>query len=126
MAMLFGIYIPELFPTEVRLRAAGICNTFGRGATMFTPFVVISMFDSHGIGGVTTAMIVLLGVLAAVVLTFGTESRERRGKQIPIPPSTDRRTKRFNAVSSASLAPGGFVAAAAGHGGLPSTERSGR
>ena len=33
VSLLFAIYIPELFPTEVRLRAAGICNMFGRGAT---------------------------------------------------------------------------------------------
>src|ERR1700722_3239915 len=108
MAMLFGIYIPELFPTEVRLRAAGICNTFGRGATMFTPFAVISMFDEHGIGGVTTAMIGLLGVLAAVVVIFGTESRERRLKQIAVPPTSDQRSKRFNLVSSPTPDPRGF------------------
>src|SRR3954469_5666094 len=27
-AILFGVYTPELFPTEIRLRANGICNTF--------------------------------------------------------------------------------------------------
>jgi MFS transporter, putative metabolite:H+ symporter len=34
-AILFGVYTPELFPTEVRLRANGICNTLGRLATVF-------------------------------------------------------------------------------------------
>jgi putative MFS transporter len=126
MAMLFGIYIPELFPTEVRLRAAGICNTFGRGATIFTPFMVISLFDQHGIGGVTTAMIAVLGVLAAVVVIFGKESRERRGKQVAVPPGSDQRKKRFNAVGAADPAPGGFVAASARHGGRPWPEGSGR
>ena len=28
-ALLFGVYTPELFPTEIRLRANGICNTSG-------------------------------------------------------------------------------------------------
>src|SRR6476620_5291714 len=28
-AILFGVYTPELFPTEIRLRANGICNTLG-------------------------------------------------------------------------------------------------
>jgi MFS transporter, putative metabolite:H+ symporter len=125
MAMLFGIYIPELFPTEVRLRAAGICNTFGRGATMFTPFAVISMFDQHGISGVTTAMIALLGVLAAVVVLFGAESRERRGKQINIPPEIDRRALRFNAVSSPAPASGSFGTETVAHGGGAATETSG-
>ena len=36
----FGVYTPELFPTEVRLRANGICNTLGRGATVVSPFIV--------------------------------------------------------------------------------------
>jgi hypothetical protein len=31
VALLFGVYIPELFPTEVRLRASGICNTSAVG-----------------------------------------------------------------------------------------------
>ena len=44
VALLFGIYMPELFPTEVRLRASGICNTFGRGATVVTPFLVVALF----------------------------------------------------------------------------------
>ena len=39
-AMLFGVYTPELFPTEIRLRANGICNTLGRAATVVSPFVV--------------------------------------------------------------------------------------
>lgn len=117
MAMLFGIYIPELFPTEVRLRAAGICNTFGRGATMFTPFAVISMFDQHGIGGVTTAMMVLLGVLAAVVAIFGSESLDRRNNKAAKPLSDERRSKRFSAVSAALPVPGELATAAGRPGG---------
>jgi hypothetical protein len=49
VATLFAIYIPELFPTEVRLRASGICNTFGRGATILTPFLTVALFRSYGI-----------------------------------------------------------------------------
>ena len=37
VAILFGVYTPELFPTEVRLRANGICNTVGRAATIVSP-----------------------------------------------------------------------------------------
>lgn len=77
MALLFGIYIPELFPTEVRLRAAGICNMLGRGVTVFTPFIIISLFDHHGIDGVTQAMSGLLVAVAVVVVIFGVEPRRR-------------------------------------------------
>ena len=49
VALLFGIYIPELFPTEVRLRASGIVNTLGRGATIVTPFLVVMLFEARGV-----------------------------------------------------------------------------
>jgi putative MFS transporter len=44
VAILFGVYTPELFPTEVRLRANGICNTIGRAATIVSPFIVLALF----------------------------------------------------------------------------------
>ncbi len=74
-SMLFGIYVPELFPTEVRLRAAGICNMFGRGGTIVTPFIVVSLFDTGGVQAVTTMMIGLLAALAVVVVVLGIEPR---------------------------------------------------
>jgi putative MFS transporter len=82
VALLFAIYIPELFPTEVRLRASGICNTFGRGAIIFMPFVVVALFRSHGVGGVLVFMIGLLIVQIFVVLTLGVEPKKRRLEEI--------------------------------------------
>jgi len=82
MAMLFGIYIPELFPTELRLRASGICNMFGRGATIVTPFIVIHLFDTQGVGGVTMVMEGLLAVLALVLVIFGVEPARRGLEEI--------------------------------------------
>ncbi|MBV8851088.1 MAG: MFS transporter [Methylobacteriaceae bacterium] len=92
VAVLFGIYIPELFPTEVRLRASGICNTFGRGATIVTPFIVVSLFQSAGIGGVLALMVGLLFVQIIVVAVLGVEPRQRaleelRPEQDPVPRS---------------------------------------
>jgi putative MFS transporter len=78
VALLFAIYIPELFPTEVRLRASGICNTFGRGAVIFTPFLVVALFRSHGVGGVLVFMIGLLIVEILIVLALGVEPKKRR------------------------------------------------
>lgn len=77
VAVLFGVYIPELFPTEVRLRASGICNTFGRGATVLTPFAVVPLFTQHGVGGVLALMIGLLALLIVAVLTLGVEPSGR-------------------------------------------------
>ena len=82
VTLLFAIYIPELFPTEVRLRAAGICNTFGRGATILTPFLVVALFRSHGIGGVLGLMMGLLVVQILVVFVLGVEPKNRRLEEI--------------------------------------------
>ena len=82
VTLLFAIYIPELFPTEVRLRASGICNTFGRGATIVTPFLVVVLFRAYGIGGVLCLMIGLLIVLICVVFGWGVEPKNRRLEEI--------------------------------------------
>jgi MFS transporter, putative metabolite:H+ symporter len=82
VTLLFAIYIPELFPTEVRMRASGICNTFGRGATIVTPFIVVALFKSYQIGGVLALMIGLLVVQIVVVLIFGVEPKKRRLEEI--------------------------------------------
>jgi len=78
VAVPVAIYVPELFPTEVRLRASGICNTFGRGATILTPFLTVALFHSYGIRGVVGMIIGFLLVQIVVVLRFGIEPKKRR------------------------------------------------
>ena len=82
VTVLFAVYIPELFPTEVRLRASGICNTFGRGATILTPFLVVALFRHYRVGGVLSFLIALLIVQIVVVLLFGVEPKNRRLEEI--------------------------------------------
>ncbi len=78
VALLFAVYVPELFPTEVRLRASGICNTLGRGATIVTPFVVVALYAQHGIVGVLALMIGLLAIQIIVVAWLGVEPTGQR------------------------------------------------
>lgn len=77
VTLLFAIYVPELFPTDVRMRAAGICNTAGRAATMITPFFVVALLRSYGVAGVLGMIIGLLVAQIIVVLLFGVEPRNR-------------------------------------------------
>jgi putative MFS transporter len=77
VAILFGVYTPELFPTEVRLRANGICNTLGRAATIVSPFVVLWLATRFGVPGVLGLMIALVIVQIIVVWAWGVESRQR-------------------------------------------------
>jgi putative MFS transporter len=73
VAMLFGVYTTELFPTEVRLRGNGMCNTVGRAATIVSPFIVVSLFQSYGIFGVIGLLIVLLIIQIIAIATLGVE-----------------------------------------------------
>jgi MFS transporter, putative metabolite:H+ symporter len=77
VAILFGVYTPELFPTEVRLRANGICNTLGRAATIVSPFVVLWLATRFGMPGVLGLMIALVIIQIIVVWAWGVESRQR-------------------------------------------------
>jgi MFS transporter, putative metabolite:H+ symporter len=77
VAILFGVYTPELFPTEVRLRANGICNTLGRAATIVSPFAVLALATNYGMPGVLGLMIALVIVQIAVVWAWGVEPRQR-------------------------------------------------
>jgi MFS transporter, putative metabolite:H+ symporter len=76
-ALLFGVYTPELFPTEIRLRANGICNTLGRGATVVSPFIVGALMSSYQLPGVIWLMIGLVLVQIVVVAVWGVEPRNR-------------------------------------------------
>ena len=82
VALLFAIYIPELFPTDVRMRAAGLCNTIGRTATIFTPFLVVLLLRSYGVAGVVGLMISLLVIQILAVHFFGLEPRLRPLEQL--------------------------------------------
>jgi MFS transporter, putative metabolite:H+ symporter len=76
-AILYGVYTPELFPTEIRLRANGICNFFGRGATVVSPFIVGALMASYKLPGVVWLMIALVVVQILVVWAWGVEPRNR-------------------------------------------------
>ncbi len=76
-AILFGVYTPELFPTEIRLRANGICNTLGRGATVVSPFVVGYLMVNYQLPGVVWLMIGLLVVQMIAVYFWGVEPARR-------------------------------------------------
>ena len=76
-AILYGVYTPELFPTEIRLRANGICNMFGRGATVVSPFVVGSLMQDYKLPGVIWLMIGLVVVQIVAVWAWGVEPRNR-------------------------------------------------
>jgi putative MFS transporter len=90
-SILYGVYTAELFPTELRLRANGICNMFGRGATIVTPLLVVALFQSYGVGGVLSLMIGLLAIQIVVVWAWGIEPAKRGLESLSNDPETASR-----------------------------------
>jgi putative MFS transporter len=75
VAVLFAVYVPELFPTALRLRGVGICNAVGRSASIIVPLLIGPLFAKLGIPGVLTAMSGALLAMCVVVAALGTETR---------------------------------------------------
>lgn len=58
---------PEFFPTAFRFRGSGFAQTVGRICLIFSPFVVLWLFNNYGIVGVILAV---SGMYVAVTLIY--------------------------------------------------------
>ncbi|WP_213958799.1 MULTISPECIES: MFS transporter [unclassified Variovorax] len=73
----FSTYVPEIFPTQVRLRGAGIASVSGRAASIFAPQAVAVLYAFNGVNGVIFT-VMALGIAQAVILSiFGIETTRR-------------------------------------------------
>jgi len=84
VAALFAVYVPELFPTEFRLRGVGICNAAGRFASIIVPLFVAPIFTEYGVGGVLTMMVAALFVMIIVVASLGEEPERRPAEEAAV------------------------------------------
>ncbi len=75
-------YVAELFPTEYRLRGAGLAGTAGRVATIITPFIVSALLKAFGLPGVLGFVILLLIVLVIVLATIGIETSNKSLEEV--------------------------------------------
>jgi putative MFS transporter len=73
----WSIYVPELFPTELRLRGTGLCNTVGRLASIFIPYLVVSTFNKAGVEGVIAVVLAIQLIAVLILAFFGIETRKR-------------------------------------------------
>jgi putative MFS transporter len=100
VAVRFGVYTPELFPTELRLRGNGICNALGRAATMVSPFVVVALFSRYG---VLALMVGLMLVQIVAVAGWRVEPAGRRLAEVPA--RSEPLTRRPSADATDPVAP---------------------
>jgi putative MFS transporter len=102
LALAWGLYIPELFPTELRMRGSGICNTAGRMMSIVTPFAVVALFTDFGVTGVVLAVSSLLVLQAIVVAVLGVETRKRPLEELR-PEVVDSETQNAHVQASTAV-----------------------
>jgi MFS transporter, putative metabolite:H+ symporter len=85
-ALSIACYVPELFPTEIRLRGVGLCSTTGRLANVGIPFLIAFLYTRGGVTGVLALISAGLLVQAIVVWIFGAETRGLALEDVNAPP----------------------------------------
>ncbi|MEH4235340.1 MFS transporter, partial [Escherichia coli] len=71
-----AVYIPELWPTHLRLRGSGFVNAVGRIVAVFTPYGVAALLTHYGSITVFIVLGVMLLLCALVLSIFGIETRK--------------------------------------------------
>ncbi|EMW6552692.1 MFS transporter [Citrobacter werkmanii] len=71
-----AVYVPELWPTHLRLRGSGFVNAVGRIVAVFTPYGVAILLTRYGSTTVFIVLGVLLVLCALIMLCFGIETRK--------------------------------------------------
>lgn len=68
---------PELFPTEYRFRGAGVAQMAGRIGLIVSPFIILTLFDRYGIGGVIGGIAGMYLVVALLFAVAGVETNRK-------------------------------------------------
>lgn len=72
-----AIYVPELFPTNVRMRGSGFCNAMGRLATIFSPYGVAWILKNYNTKIVFITLAIILILVAFVIAVLGVETKQK-------------------------------------------------
>lgn len=70
-----AVYVPELWPTHLRLRGSGFVNAVGRIVAVFTPYGVAALLTEYGSVTVFIVLGVMLVVCSLILFFFGIETR---------------------------------------------------
>jgi MFS transporter, putative metabolite:H+ symporter len=84
IATIQAVYLPELFPTAVRVRYNSACVGVARVTSFFTPFVVVFLFDRWGLLGVVSTVAALLVGQAIAMVFLGRETSGRSLEEIDL------------------------------------------
>lgn len=70
-----AVYVPEIWPTEAKLRGSGLANAVGRISGIVAPYAVAYLLDKQGVKGVFVLLGSVAVIVAIVIATIGIETR---------------------------------------------------
>ena len=76
IAVIMG-YIPELFPTSIRMMGASLANSCGRAGVIVSPFFIAYLYNSGGKAAVFISSFLMYIVIALSVYWFGSETTQK-------------------------------------------------
>ena len=84
VAVGFALYIPEMFPTRLRLRGASVVLGIGRLSSSQVGFVIVLIFGAFGIGVVAGFLVGSMVLMALAVVLLGRETSKRSLEAIAV------------------------------------------
>ncbi|MBU6492091.1 MAG: MFS transporter [Burkholderiales bacterium] len=84
VALGIATYLPELFPTENRMRGNGVAGAAGRVAGILAPQIVVIMYAMGGVGDVLAVIAGALLVMVVVLTLFGVETNQLSLEEIAV------------------------------------------
>jgi MFS transporter, putative metabolite:H+ symporter len=77
-----SVYVPELWPTESRLRGMGLANAVGRVSAVASPFGVAWLLSNYGPTAVFIGLAAVLILIAFIIAAMGIETRKKTLEEI--------------------------------------------
>ena len=71
-----AVYVPELWPTHMRLRGSGFVNSVGRMVAVFTPYLVAFLLTQYNSIMVFKVLGAVLIICSLIIFFFGVETRK--------------------------------------------------
>lgn len=70
-----AVYVPEIWPTETKLRGSGLANAVGRVSGILAPYAVAALLDNYGVTGVFLLLGSVSAIVAVAIATIGIETK---------------------------------------------------
>jgi putative MFS transporter len=82
IAIILASYIPEMFPTSVRMAGSSLANAFGRAGTIVSPYLIAFLFQHGGQYAVFWTSFAMYIVMALAILLLGLETKKKSLEEI--------------------------------------------